>query len=69
MTAAKIIEEMDDLPPEDQIKVIQHAFKLARTRPLTGKELGKLAQRMVESDDPVEVERLKSAMTRGFYGE
>ena len=69
MTAAKVIEEMDELPPEDQIKVIQHAFKLARTRALTGEELGKLAQRMVESDDPLEVERLKSAIARGFYGD
>lgn len=69
MTAAKVIEEIDDLSPDEQAKVIQHAFKLARTRPLTGKELGKLAQRMVESDDPAEIMRLKSAMTRGFYGE
>ena len=69
MTAAKVIEEIDDLSPNEQVKVIQHAFKLARTRPLTGEELGKLAQRMVESDDPAEIERLESAITRGFYGE
>jgi hypothetical protein len=69
MTAAKVIEAMDDLPPQDQIKVIEHTFELARTRQLSGDELGKLAQRMVDSDDPVEIERLKSAMTRGFYGE
>jgi hypothetical protein len=69
MTAAKVIEAMDDLPPQEQIRVIQHAFELARTRQLSGDELGELAQRMVESNDPAEIERLKSAMTRGFYGE
>jgi hypothetical protein len=31
-TAAKVIEEMDDLPPEEQAKVIQHACELARHR-------------------------------------
>jgi hypothetical protein len=36
---------------------------------LNGEELGRLAQRMVDSDDPAEVERLRSALTRGFYGE
>jgi hypothetical protein len=68
MTAAKVIEALDDLPPQDQIKVIQHALELARTRQLSGDELGKLAQRMVDSDDPLEVERLKAVITRGFYG-
>jgi hypothetical protein len=69
MTAAKVIEEIDDLSPDEQAKVIQHAFELARTRQLNGEELGRLAQRMVDSDDPAEVERLRSALTRGFYGE
>jgi len=31
MTAAKVIEEMDGLPPDEQAKVIQHAFELAAT--------------------------------------
>jgi hypothetical protein len=43
MTAAKVIDAMDDPPPQDQIKVIQHALELARTRQLSGDELGKLA--------------------------
>jgi len=28
-----------------------------------------LADRLAESDDPAEIIRLKSAMTRGFYGD
>ena len=69
MTAAKVIEEMDGLPPDEQAKVIQHAFELARHRQLSPDELGDLAQRLATSNDPAEIIRLKSAMKRGFYGE
>jgi len=68
MTAAKVIEEIDDLPPDEQVKVIQHAFDLAEHRQLSGEELGRLAQQMVDANDPREVERLKSEIMRGFYG-
>jgi hypothetical protein len=69
MTAAKVIEEMDGLPPDEQVKGIQHAFDLAERRQLSGEELGELADRLAASDDPVEIVRLRAAMTRGFYGE
>ena len=69
MTAAKVIEEIDDLPPGEQAKVIQHAVELARHRQLSADELGDLAERLAASNDPAEIIRLKSAMTRGFYGE
>lgn len=69
MTAAKVIEEIDGLPPAEQAKVIQHAFDLAQRRQLSADELGDLAERLAASDDPAEIVRLKSAMTRGFYGE
>ena len=49
--------------------MIQYTIALARKRQLTGKELADLAQRLADSNDPAEVERLKSALTRGFYGE
>lgn len=68
MTAAKVIEEMDSLSPDEQAKVIQHAFELARHRQLTADELGDMAERLAASNDPAEIIRLKSAMTRGFYG-
>lgn len=32
-------------------------------------ELGELAERLAETTDHAEVIRLKSAMTRGFYGD
>ena len=69
MTAAKVIEEINDLPPDEQAKVIQHALDLVRRRQLSTDELGELADRLANTEDPAEIIRLKSAMTRGFYGE
>lgn len=69
MTATAVIEEIKHLPPSEQSRVIQFALELARTRRLAGNELSALAQRMVDSNDPAEVEKLKSALTHGFYGD
>jgi hypothetical protein len=69
MTAARVIDEIKHLPPGEQAEVIQFTLELARSRQLTPKELGELAGRLAESNDPAEIIRLKSAMTRGFYGE
>ncbi len=68
MTASKVIEEIKQLPPSEQAQVIQFAVELARTRQLTPRELGALADQLAESDDPSEILRLKSALTSGFYG-
>jgi hypothetical protein len=68
MSASDVIEEIKLLPPEEQARVIQFAFQLARTRPLTGKELALLAERMAESSDPAEVARLQTSIMDGFYG-
>jgi hypothetical protein len=68
VTSAAIIEEIKQLPPAEQAEVIQFTVGLAQNRRLTGKELGKLADRLAASNDPAEIIRLKSAMTRGFYG-
>lgn len=68
MSAAQVIEEIKHLSPAEQAEVIQFTFQLARTRPLTGKELAGLAQRMADSDDPAEVTRLKTSIASGFYG-
>lgn len=69
MTAAKVIEEILQLPRAEQSRVLEFVLELKRQRQLSGKELSALAQRMVDSDDPAEVERLKSELTRGFYGD
>jgi hypothetical protein len=69
VTAAKVIEEIMHLPREEQSRVLEFAVELKRQRQLSGKELSALAQRMVDSDDPAEVEKLKSEITHGFYGD
>ena len=69
MSAAKVIDEIRHLPPGEQAEVIQFTIELARSRQLSGKELGELANSLSESEDPVEIVRLKSTMTRGFYGD
>ena len=69
MNSAAIIEEILHLPPAGQAEVIHFALRLARERALTPDELASLARRMVESEDPAEVEKLKNAIARGFYGE
>jgi hypothetical protein len=69
MTAINVIEEIKHLPRAEQSRVIQFAIELARKRQLPGKKLSALAQRMADSDDPAEVEKLKSEITSGFYGE
>ena len=68
MTASAVIEEIKHLTPTEQSQVIRFAVELARSRQLAGNELSALAQRMVDSDDPAEVEKLKSALAHGFYG-
>jgi hypothetical protein len=68
MSASQVIEEIKHLSPAEQAEVIQFAFQLARTRPLTGQELASLAQSMADSQDPAEVARLKTSIASGFYG-
>ena len=69
MSAAQVIEEIKRLPPSEQAEVIQFAVELAQTRQLTPDELGRLADRLAETTEPAEIIRLKSALTRGFYGD
>lgn len=69
MTASAVIEEIKQMPREEQSRVIRFVHELARKRQLTGEELGDLAKQMVEAKDPAEADRLKEEIVRGFYGE
>jgi hypothetical protein len=69
MSASDVIEEIKHLPRAEQSRVIQFTFELARQRQLSGDELSALAQRMVDSHDPAEVQKLREEIHRGFYGE
>ena len=68
MTATGVIEEIKQLSPAEQSRVIRFAVELARERQLSGEKLSELAQRMADSDNPAEVQKLREEIHRGFYG-
>ena len=69
MTATGVIEEIKQLSPAEQSRVIRFAVELARERQLSGEKLSELAQQMADSDNPAEVKKLRDEIHRGFYGE
>ncbi len=69
MTASQIIEEIKRLGPEEQVGVIRFAYQLDAERQLTGNELARLAERMVNTVDPAEQARIREQIIRGFYGQ
>lgn len=69
MTATGVIEEIKQLTPGEQSRVIRFAMELARERQLSGEKLSELARRMADSDHPAEVQKLREEIHRGFYGE
>ena len=68
MTAVEIIEEIKRLSSEEQARVAEFIHKAEANRALTPEELGELAKRMVEAEDPSEADRLQEEILRGFYG-
>ena len=68
MTATQIIDEIKNLPVDEQAEVIRFAYRIDAERQLTGKELSALAERMVHSTDSAEKAMLRDAIVRGFYG-
>jgi hypothetical protein len=69
MTATAVIEDIKQLPREEQSHVIHFVHELERQRQLTGKELRVLVEQMVDSKDPAEIKKLRQDIHRGFYGE
>ena len=68
MTAVEIIEEIKRLPRDERSRVIEFARHAAESPPLSPEQLGQLAKRMVEAQDPAEADRLQEEIVRGFYG-
>jgi hypothetical protein len=68
MTATEIIRAIETLPPADQAKVVQFAYRLDARRKLSGGELSALAQQMVDAASPAEAARIRAAIGQGFYG-
>ena len=68
MTAAQIINEIRALTPEEQAGVVRFVYELDAERKLSGPELSTLAERLVQTDDPIEASRVRETIVRGFYG-
>jgi hypothetical protein len=68
MTATEIIRAIETLPPADQAKVVQFAYRLDARRKLSGGELSALAQQMVDATSPAEAARIRASIVQGFYG-
>jgi hypothetical protein len=68
MTAGEIIEEIKRLPKDEQTKVLDFVQQVAEKRRLTPEELGDLANRMANTQDSAEADRLREKIIRGFYG-
>ena len=68
MTAVEIIREIKSLPRAERDQVVEFVRDADESRMLSPEELGVLAERMVETPDPAEADRLREEITRGFYG-
>jgi hypothetical protein len=68
VNATQIIEQIKNLPVEEQAKVIRFAYRLDAKRRLSGKELSALADRMAKTTDAAEAAVLREAIVHGFYG-
>ncbi len=68
MTASAVIKEIKEQPPGEQSSALQSAADTARISQLPASEISALAQRLVEADELAEVDKLKSALAFGFYG-
>jgi hypothetical protein len=68
MTAAQIIDEIKRHSPEEQTAAVRMVYELDAGRNLSGPELSALAERLVNSQDPVEASRVRETIVRGFYG-
>ena len=68
MSALEIIQEIRRLPPGEREKIRVFVSENLEEGQLSSQELGELTRRMVQAEDPVEDERLKEEIVRGFYG-
>ena len=68
MTAAQIISEIKALPPDEQAVVMRAVYEFDAERKLSGPELSSLAERLLQTDDPVEASRVRESIVRGFCG-
>jgi len=68
VTAGEIINEIKHLPPGEQAEVARYVRTLDAERRLTPKELGELAGKLANENDPAKAQTLKEEIASGFYG-
>jgi hypothetical protein len=68
VTAAQIISEIKALTPEEQAGVVRFVYELDAERKMSGPDLSTLAERLVQTDDPIQASRVRETIIRGFYG-
>lgn len=69
MNAVQIIEEIQQLPPEEKARVMGFVRALDRPRKLSSEDLNKLAEKLVVARTEEDAATLKEQITAGFYGE
>ena len=68
MNAGMIIEEIKQLPPEEQVRVVRFVHELEQSRRWTPEELESAATAMLKEPDPEQARRQWERITAGFYG-
>ena len=69
MNAAAIIDEIKHLPFAERERVVEFVQTLERRRPWSGKKLTEYEEKMVDTKDPAEAQRLKEQIVAGFFGD
>ena len=68
MNAGMIIEEIKQLPPQEQARVVRFVHELEQSRRWTPEELEGAAAAMLEERDPEQARRQWERVAAGFYG-
>jgi len=68
MDAAAIIDEIKNLPPGEQGRVLEFVHELEKQLQWSGEKLSQHEKRMVETTDSAEAQRLKEQIVAGFFG-
>ena len=68
MDAAAIIDEIKNLPPGEQGRVLEFVHELEKQLQWSGERLSHYEKKMVETTDSSEAQRLKEQIFAGFFG-
>ena len=69
MDASAIIDEIRNLPADEQGRVVEFAHELEKQLQWSGEKLPQYEKRMVETTGPAQAQRLKEQIVVGFFGD